>query len=141
MTVNCRVPLYVSFVFSIAAPTSGSAQSFAARIDQYITPFAAAGHFSGVVLVARDGKPVYEKAFGFANAEHGVRNTRDTRIGVASITKSMTSVIVRRLVEERKLALDDKVSKYIPDFPSGETITVGMLFRHRSGIPHRVMPP
>jgi CubicO group peptidase (beta-lactamase class C family) len=120
---------------------AASAQSDqAARIDAFITPFAEAGHFSGVVVVGRSGTPILEKAYGFANAEHRVPNTPETRIGIASITKSMTGVIVRKLIEERKLSMDDRVAKFFPDFPQGDRITVGMLFRHRSGIPHRVMP-
>jgi CubicO group peptidase (beta-lactamase class C family) len=112
----------------------------ARRLDAYITPFAQAGHFAGVVVVARNGRPIFEKAYGFANAEHRVPNTLDTRIGIASITKSMTAVIVRQMIDETKLSMDDKVSKFISDFPQGDRITVGMLYRHRSGIPHRVMP-
>src|SRR5215510_10220421 len=53
----------------------------------------------------------------------------------------MTTIILTRLVESKKLALADKLSKYIPDFPNGDKITIEMLARHRSGIPHRVMPP
>jgi CubicO group peptidase (beta-lactamase class C family) len=53
----------------------------------------------------------------------------------------MTSVILTRLIESNKIALADKLNKYIPDFPSGDKITIEMLARHRSGIPHRVMPP
>jgi CubicO group peptidase (beta-lactamase class C family) len=52
----------------------------------------------------------------------------------------MTSVILNRLVESNKIALADKLNKYIPDFPNGDKITIEMLARHRSGIPHRVMP-
>ncbi len=115
--------------------------SVAQQIDSYITPFARAGHFSGVVLVAQGGKPVYEKAFGFADVERGIINQLDTRIGIASVTKSMTAVILERLLEEKKLAMNDKLSKFIPDFPNSEKITVDMLANHRSGIPHRVMPP
>lgn len=135
-------PMILALFFALVPAENGNSQpSLADKLDAYITPFADAGHFSGVVLVAKDGKPVYEKVFGFANTELGVRNTLDTRIGVASITKTMTGVIVRRLLEEKKLSLADKVAKFIPDFPSGNKITVDMLFRHRSGIPHRVMPP
>lgn len=133
---------FFTIAFCLAAGSSASAQqNFATQIDSYLSPFAKAGHFSGQVLVARDGKPIYEKAFGFANAELGVKNTLDTRIGIASITKSMTSIIVRKLIEEGKIAPDNTVAKYIPDFPNGDKITVAMLWGHRSGIPHRVMPP
>jgi CubicO group peptidase (beta-lactamase class C family) len=50
-------------------------------------------------------------------------------------------VVLSRLIEANKVAPADKLSKYIPDFPNGDKITIEMLARHRSGIPHRVMPP
>jgi CubicO group peptidase (beta-lactamase class C family) len=53
----------------------------------------------------------------------------------------MTVVITNRLVESGKISLDDKLNKYIPDFPNGDKITISHLKNHRSGIPHRVMPP
>jgi CubicO group peptidase (beta-lactamase class C family) len=84
---------------------------------------------------------IYEKAFGLANADYKIPNQLNTRIGIASITKPMTVVITNRLVESGKISLDDKLSKYIPDFPNGDKITIGHLKNHRSGIPHRVMPP
>jgi CubicO group peptidase (beta-lactamase class C family) len=123
--------------------TSGLGQdlpmSVDARIDAYIGPFVKAGQFSGVVLAVMEGKIIYEKAYGFAQVEFGVPNTMETRIGIASITKPMTSVILHRLLEQKKLSLTDKVDRFLPDFPSGGKITVEMLARHRSGIPHRVM--
>ncbi len=134
--------LLPSLLFALLAPLAVPAQGTEAeRIDSHITPFAKSGHFSGVVVVGRGGKPILEKAYGYANAELRVPNAPDTRIGIASITKSMTAVIVRKMIEEGKLSMDDNVSKFIPDFPQGSRITVGMLYRHRSGIPHRVMPP
>ncbi len=113
----------------------------AKKIDDFITPFAKANQFAGVVLAAEDGKVIYEKAFGLANADFKIPNQLNTRIGIASITKYMTSVILSRMVESNKIALADKLNKYIPDFPNGDKITIEMLARHRSGIPHRVMPP
>lgn len=122
---------------------SGSAQSDdkAKKIDEFIRPFAEANQFSGVVVASENGKVIYEKAFGLANADYKIPNQLNTRIGIASITKYMTSVILSRLIESNKIALADKLSKYIPDFPNGEKITIEMLARHRSGVPHRVMPP
>jgi CubicO group peptidase (beta-lactamase class C family) len=111
------------------------------KIDNFITPFANANQFSGVVLASENGKVIYEKAFGLANADYKIPNQLNTRIGIASITKNMTSVILSRLIGSNKIALADKLSKYIPDFPNGDKITIEMLARHRSGIPHRVMPP
>ena len=121
---------------------TGFAQSDKARkIDEFITPFVTSKQFSGVVLASENGKVIYEKAFGLANADYKIPNQLNTRIGIASITKYMTSVILNRLIESNKIALADKLNKYIPDFPNGDKITIEMLARHRSGIPHRVMPP
>jgi len=140
---SSRVPVVglVALLALVPIRTLSPQASVAQQIDAYIIPFARAGHFSGVVLVAKGGKPFYEKAFGLADVERGIRNQLDTRIGIASVTKSMTAVILERMIEEKRLSPDDKLSKFIPDFPNGEKITVDMLANHRSGIPHRVMPP
>jgi CubicO group peptidase (beta-lactamase class C family) len=125
---------------SLLSPNAFAQSDKAKKIDQLIAPFATAKQFSGVVLASADGKVIYEKAFGVANADYKIPNQLNTRIGIASITKPMTSVVLSRLVEANKIALADKLSKYIPDFPNGDKITIEMLARHRSGIPHRVMP-
>jgi CubicO group peptidase (beta-lactamase class C family) len=132
--------LVFSFVLSVFSQTSFSQSSKAKKIDDFIAPFAKANHFSGVVLASENGKVIYEKAFGLANADYKIPNQLNTRIGIASITKPMTIVILNRLVESGKISLDDKLSKYIPDFPNGDKITIGLLKNHRSGIPHRIMP-
>ena len=131
-----------SLLILASLPSTGFAQTDKARkIDEFIKPFAASNQFSGVVLASENGKVIYEKAFGVANADYKIPNQLNTRIGIASITKYMTSVILNRLIEGNKIAPADPLSKYIPDFPNGEKITIEMLARHRSGIPHRVMPP
>jgi len=132
--------LVFSFVLSVFSQTSFSQSSKAKKIDEFIAPFAKANHFSGVVLASENGKVIYEKAFGLANADYKIPNQLNTRIGIASITKPMTVVILNRLVESGKISLDDRLSKYIPDFPNGDKITIGILKNHRSGIPHRIMP-
>jgi CubicO group peptidase (beta-lactamase class C family) len=113
----------------------------AQQIDAYLKPFADANQFWGVVLAAQDGKIIYEKAFGLANADFKIPNQTNSRFGIASVTKPMTGVILTRLIEEKKIAAEDKLGKYIPDFPNGDKITIQMLRSHRSGIPHRVMRP
>ena len=137
-----RIALLTVALVSLALPQVSFAQSDKAKkIDEFIKPFAASSQFAGTVLAAEDGKVIYEKAFGLANADYKIPNQLNTRIGIASITKYMTSVILTRLIEANKIALADKLNKYIPDFPNGDKITIEMLARHRSGIPHRVMPP
>jgi CubicO group peptidase (beta-lactamase class C family) len=135
------VLIFCLFLYSSDVFAQSAADNKAKKIDGFIAPFAKAGQFAGQVVAVENGKIIYEKAFGIANAEYKIPNQLNTRIGIASITKPMTIVIVNRLVEEKKIAPGDKLSKYIPDFPNGDKITIEMLAQHRSGIPHRVMPP
>jgi len=133
--------LIITVAAFVCAPDLNGQATKAKRIDELLLPLAESGQFSGVVIVSEKGKVIYEKAFGLANAELKAPMTAGSRIGIASITKPMTAVILIRLIEKKKLTLEDKLSKFIPDFPSGDKITVSMISTHRSGIPHRVMPP
>ena len=110
----------------------------AARIDTYVAPFVERGHLSGRLFVAHGGQTIYDRSFGMADLELRVPNGRDIVYNVASITKPMTVTAFIGLSESKALAPDDPLSKWIPDFPRGDEITVMMLARHRAGIPHRV---
>ena len=128
----------IAILFVILAPYLASAQTKkAVEIDAFVRPLVKANQFSGVIIALYKDKLIYEKAFGMAQAELGVPNRIDTRFGIASVTKPMTQTIAIRLSEEGKLGLQDKLSKWLPDFPNGEQITVEMLIQHRSGMPHR----
>lgn len=138
-----RAKIFIFFLTSLFlfTPSAFGQSPKAKEIDTYVKAFADADQFWGVVLAAEDGKIIYEKAFGMANADFKIPNQTNTRFGIASITKPMTSIILTRLIEEKKIALEDKLAKFIPDFPSGDKITIEMLRTHRSGIQHRVMKP
>jgi len=114
-----------------------SDQELRQQIDDYVQSLAAADQFSGVVLVARDGQPIFEKAYGMADQEHEVANELSTHFGFASVGKMFTAVAVAQLVHEGKLAYDDTLSKLLPEYPSetGSQITVEHLLTHHSGIP------
>lgn len=93
-----------------------------------------AGTFSGAVLLARDGKPLLERAWGEADRAKHQPNTTATRFNLASIGKIFTRTALAQLAEAKKLSLDDKLSKYLPDFPHADEITLAMLASHRSGV-------
>ena len=111
------------------------------KIDDFVQQFVKANQFGGQIVAVENGRVIYDRAFGLANADYKIPNAPNTRIGIASITKLMTVVILNRLIAEKKIAMADKLSKYIPDFPNGDKITIEMLAQHRSGIPHRIMSP
>jgi CubicO group peptidase (beta-lactamase class C family) len=88
-----------------------------ARIDQALQQYVDENRVPGIVaLVLRDGKPVYERAFGWRDKEAGRRMTVDTIFRIASQTKAVTSTAILMLVEEGRIGLNDPVSRFIPTF-------------------------
>jgi CubicO group peptidase (beta-lactamase class C family) len=104
-----------------------------------------AGEIPGaVVVVARNGKIAYEKAFGYQSREGNVSMKSDAIFRIASMSKPITSVAVMMLVEEGKIDLSAPVSQYLPEFgdlrvgaeraPVKRPMTVHDLLRHTSGL-------
>ena len=86
------------------------------------------------VLVAQNGDIVYQKGFGYANIEKKIPVMPDTKFKIGSISKQFTAVAILKLQEEGKIKTEDKLSKYIPDFPRGNEVTIYQLLTHTSGI-------
>ena len=106
----------------------------AATIDARVKEYVDAGLFSGVVLVSSGDHILYEKAFGLADRTFKVPNTLDTKFHIASVSKPITAAATLLLAERGKLSLDDRVSKFVPDFPNGDRITIEELLTHYSGL-------
>lgn len=123
---------------SHAAPLDPKA--LAAAVDAYAKPLVAGRQLSGQLLVSRHGRIVLERAYGWADFELRVPVTAETRFNIASVTKPMTTTVAFQLMAEKKLGYRDTLSRWLPDFPSADRITVEQLLRHRSGIPHEVVP-
>ncbi|WP_347923610.1 serine hydrolase [Pontimicrobium sp. SW4] len=95
--------------------------------------------FSGVVLIAKEDRVLFNKAYGYAHLGHKVSNNINTKFSYASIGKSFTAVSIFQLIQAGKLSLDDNVGKFIPDYPNQvvrDSVTVRLLLIHRSGMPN-----
>lgn len=97
-----------------------------------VVPF---DRFNGMVLVAKNGKVVYERYLGTANESSGLKVSAETPMHVASISKVITAITVLRLVDQKKIALDVPVKNYLKDFPYPD-VQVRHLLNHRSGLPN-----
>jgi len=87
------------------------------------------------VLIIKEGKPLYRKAFGQANLELKVAMKPDQLFAIGSITKQITASAILKLAREGRFSLQDPITKFIPDYPThGHTITVEHLLTHSSGI-------
>ena len=106
-------------------------------LDQWIQSQADQHQFSGVVLVAKDFKPIFHKAYGMASKRYQVRNTLETKFRLASLSKIFTATAILQLAEQGKLSLDDKLGKYLPidEFadPRTKDIKIRHLLTHQSG--------
>jgi CubicO group peptidase (beta-lactamase class C family) len=90
--------------------------------------------FSGVLLIAENGNPVYHQAFGYRTfSDHTPLEITDI-FELASVSKQFTAMIIMMLKEEDKLQYDDPLEKYIPGLPY-PGITIRHLLNHTSGLP------
>jgi CubicO group peptidase (beta-lactamase class C family) len=96
--------------------------------------FASWHDYSGVVLLADKGKPVYHKAFGFLNLETKTPADTSSIFELASVSKQFTAMVIMMVKEEGKLQYDDPIEKYIPGLPY-PGITIRHLLNHTSGLP------
>lgn len=106
-----------------------------ARLNEYLAAAASRGHVQGSVLVAEGGTVLIDTAFGYADMELRVPNTRETRFRVASLTKQFTAMAVMMLAEDGKLRIADPISRWLDSIPpEWSAITIHDLLRHTSGI-------
>lgn len=103
------------------------------RIDDFMMKIHKKSGFNGNVLVAKNGKIIYERAIGWADYLHRDSLKINSVFELASITKTFTSTAIMMLVENGKLKLDQDVKEFFPDFPY-DGITVKLLLTHRSGM-------
>lgn len=117
----------------ISQPLSES-RNYSDLADKYIQAHVAINDFSGTVLIMKNDRAILKKSYGLADREWNINNTVDTKYRIGSITKQFTAASTLLLEEKGKLSVNDKLSKYFPDFPKGDSITLHMLLCHRSGI-------
>lgn len=104
-------------------------------IDAFMQKLHSRSGFNGNVLVAKDGKIIYQNSFGWADYLHRDSLQIDSKFELASVSKPLTALAVLQLVEQEKLHLDTTVTHFFPDFPL-PGITVRQLLSHRSGVPN-----
>ncbi len=114
-----------------------TAAEFGKNVATQMDELAAKDAFSGVVLVTREGKTLFEKAYGLADRDKKIPNDLDTKFNIGSINKVFTRVAVEQLAQQGKLSLEDKLGKFLSDYPNHEAaqkVTIAELLNMTSGI-------
>jgi len=118
-----------------ADQTTPAEHALATKLDDYLTAAVQHDYFSGTVLIAKDGKPLFEKSYGMANYELNAPNTSATLYALQSVTKPFTAVSIMMLQEERKLSVNDLICKHLEQCPDAwRAITIHHLLTQTSGI-------
>ncbi len=110
-------------------------QEIGTKTDALVKAYMDLDIFSGVVLIAEKGNPIYHKAFGLADREKNVPNTVNTLFDIGSMNKTFTAIVVKQLIEEGKLKYSDKLVDFIDGYkdPMVSKVTVKHLLEHESG--------
>jgi len=127
----------IALLFGLAAPaaaTPSETRQIIATIDEALTEAEAKG-FGGAVIVQQGEQVLLSKGYGFADRERKIPFTSDTIAQIGSITKSQTGAAIATLIAEDKIALTDKVAKFVPEAAEpGRSRTIAQLLSHSSGL-------
>lgn len=135
MKTNPQLIKVITLCICLLISATTIAQSLTQDIDKYIGSQYNKDTPGVSVLVAKDGKMIYQNAFGVANMELDISAEKNNVFEIGSITKQFTAVAILMLEEQGKLTVEDNMTKYIPDYPTqGKTITIHQLLNHTSGI-------
>lgn len=112
------------------------AQAAAASWEPVVDSLVKQQQFSGVVLVARNGVPLTERAYGMADREAARPNDVETAFNLGSINKLFTQIAIRQLAAQGKLIIDSTLGRAWPDYPNpaARNVTIRQILEHTSGI-------
>jgi len=115
----------------------------ALSLGETVDSLARAQQFSGVVLIAQQGAPVVERAYGMADREAPRPNHISTAFNLGSINKLFTSIAIQQLTAAGKLSVDSTLGTYWSDYPNPAVrrVTIRQLLQHRSGIGGNIFDP
>ncbi len=127
----------ILFILTIIFVQNSRAQTFdKVKMDSLITIIASKNKAMLSIALSQNGKIVYNRAIGYReiNNHYETPTTTHTRYRIGSVTKIFTSVMIFQLLEERKLKLATPLSRYFPNLPNADKITIANLLNHSSGL-------
>jgi CubicO group peptidase (beta-lactamase class C family) len=107
------------------------------ELSSYLDTLVATDQFSGVVLLAKNGEPLFVQAYAMANKSRNVANDVGTKFNLGSLNKMFTAIAIAQLAQEGKLQFGDSVAKHLPDYPNKDVasrVTIHQLLTHTSGM-------
>jgi CubicO group peptidase (beta-lactamase class C family) len=122
------------FLFIVALQSFGQSDPSLKKIDSLMKYFMGGNKFMGSVTIMHKNNVIFDKAYGFSDVEKSVSAVPGTKYKIGSITNMFTSAVIFQLIEEKKLTSNTKLSEFYPQIKNADSITVGQLLNHKSGI-------
>jgi D-alanyl-D-alanine carboxypeptidase len=126
--------LYITLLVCFSSTFAIGQESKFEQLGQFLDSLAAKNKFMGVLLIADQGKPVFQKAVGWADVSVGKPMEVNSKLRVGSVTKMMTTVLIFKAIEAKKLSLDQKLADFYPQIKNADKVSISHLLQHRSGI-------
>ncbi len=125
------------FIIASAQPP-GIPIAIATKLDQFFDRLSEKNKAMGSLVIVKDGNPLYTRAIGYSQVSASEKKplTMESRFRIGSITKMFTATMIMQLAEEGTLKLTDTLSKFLPQVPNANKITILQILSHRSGIPN-----
>lgn len=132
-------PIFV-FLFTIFFYPTQAQQLNTVKLDSFFNAVSANSQVMGSVMIAKDGKSLYEKIIGYSqiDGDKKVPASLQTQYRIGSISKTFTAVMIFQLIEEKKISLNTKISRFFPQMPNADRITIEQLLTHTSGLSDHV---
>ena len=105
-----------------------------AKLDSLLSYLNENDKFMGSVCIRQGDEIVFSEAYGYLEATKGVRANRGTKYKIGSISKTFTATMIMQLVEEKKILLTTKLSRFFPKIENADKITIEHLLYQRTGI-------
>ncbi|MDP3436459.1 MAG: serine hydrolase domain-containing protein, partial [Bacteroidales bacterium] len=124
----------LALIFGLFGQAAFSQEFDKAKLEKFFDVLQANNKFMGSVALSKNGEIIYSRAVGFADVANQMKAEVDSKFRIGSISKTFTSVLVMKGVEERRIDLDQTIDKFFPTIKNSSKIKVGHLLYHRSGI-------
>lgn len=110
-------------------------QAIQSKLQTYINEYLKLWDFYGVIQVIQKGEVLFEKAYGYASIEFGIKNDLNSRFSIASLSKQFTAFAIMLLCDKKMIDIDQPANVYLPaDLKIDASITTHHLLSHTSGL-------
>lgn len=108
------------------------------KVDEYFSALTQLKQFNGNLMVARNGEIILNKTYNLMGGPKELKIDQSSKFIIASVSKVFVKYGILKLVEDKKISLNDPLSRFYPDFPNGNKITISHLMHHQSGLPREI---